>query len=146
MWVWLCIFARLDRLVLGAKTCMYNSNVQVHCGPWKESLFTQWLTMIHWVNDFYSFTRGSRGSHLYVTCWSICDWEQSFRLAKSVAWLLDCPFSSFCSLDFCRSKVRLQLTRPGWVGLKWPLCLRVCSDCIATQVGQCNIKYIACQH
>ena len=32
-------------------------------------------------------------------------------------------------------------TRPGWVWLPWTLCLRIWSDCIATQIGQCN-QYI----
>ena len=41
--------------------------------------------------------------------------------------------------------IQTNQTRLGLVALdlKQPLCLRVCSDCIATQVGQCNV---VCHH
>ena len=56
----------------------------------------------------------TRGSHLYVTCWSVCDWEHDFWLAKTVldlliSWSLDRSFKALDHLILYRSKVELEL-------------------------------------
>ena len=39
--------------------------------------------------QLHTESRKARGSHLYVACWSICNWDQDFWLAKSVLdWLI----------------------------------------------------------
>ena len=47
----------------------------------------------------------ARGSHLYVTCWSVCNRDQGFWSTESV---LDHFIVPSWSLDFQRSKVKLQ--------------------------------------
>ena len=61
---------------------------------------------------------GNEASHLYVACWSICNWDQDLRLAKSVLDHLIGPWS----LDFFyRSKVKGQIVATR----SWPLILAV---------------------
>ena len=50
----------------------------------------------------------SRGSHLYVACWSVCDWDQDFWLAKSVLDRLIVSSKALDRLIFYWSKVNLQ--------------------------------------
>ena len=51
----------------------------------------------------------TRGSHLHVTCRSVCDQDQVYWSAKSVVGHLIVPFWGSWSLDFQGSKVTLQL-------------------------------------
>ena len=51
----------------------------------------------------------TRGGHLYVTCWSVCNKDQDFWLAKSVLDCLTVPLKALDRLIFYRSKFELEL-------------------------------------
>ena len=74
-----------------------------HSTKWLSVLVTYWKQSGLW-------NRKARGSHLYVACWSICNWDQDFWLAKSVLDWLIVPSKALDHLIFFYgSKVRLQL-------------------------------------
>ena len=57
---------------------------------------------------FTCFLTLTRGSHLYVSCWSVCDRDQNVWSGKSALDRLIVPFWGSWSLDFSGSKVKLQ--------------------------------------
>ena len=73
--------------------------------------------------QLHTESRKARGSHLYVACWSICNWDQDFDWQKSVLDCLIVPSKALDHLIFYGSKVRLQLHVHSWSFVavwRWP--------------------------
>ena len=101
---------------------------------WKNSKLFDFISLyqedgMHWCqltcNDSYKLGTTCKGSHLYVTCWTVCNQGQDFWLTKCLLdRLIILPSEALDHLIFNVSKIKLYLCiLDSLIFVLWKLCL-----------------------